>query len=58
MMASKFIFTTNCPPWTFYNGVEGVTLEALMRRITVFVHRVDFDTTKFYFTVNDAQINF
>lgn len=58
MMASKFIFTSNAPPWMFYTGTEGVTHEALMRRISLFVHKLSFDKANFYLTSEEAKANF
>lgn len=57
LMASKFIFTTNLPPWTFYNSQEN-TMDAFMRRITLFVHKISREESRFYLTREEAELNY
>lgn len=60
LLVDKWIFTSNNPPWTFYGGMYQTenTIEALLRRITLFVHRKDFVTTLFYENAQEAIANY
>lgn len=56
LLAEKFIFTTNQPPWDFYHGVEDTT--PLIRRITLFCHVTAWDEMKLFENVNDAKADY
>lgn len=60
LLVDKWIFTSNNPPWNFYGGLFQTehTIEALLRRITLFVHRKDFVNTVFFENSNDAITNY
>lgn len=57
LLADTFVFTSNTPPWDMYNGQE-VNINALLRRITVFVHMTDFEEGHMYFDSVKAQANY
>lgn len=57
LMANRFVFTSNQPPWTMYQGQEN-TIDALLRRITVFVHMTDFEEGHMYFDSVRAQASY
>lgn len=57
MMASRFIFTSNKPPWTFYQGIEN-TMPALLRRITLYVYKLSYEETYFYENDDDAKASY
>lgn len=61
LMSNKFIFTSNNPPWKFYQVADAnnqITMEALLRRITAYIYYISFDEVHVYENVDDAKANF